>query len=123
LQTSLKAQAALQITSPANGASVEPGQTLNITVAASGGTFRMVAVWGTNPLGTSQVLATPPYNFSILVPTRIPLGAYYLTAIGGTAGREQVLKHNICLSLAQHSDGVHLWHGYGYGRGFDLYHR
>jgi len=64
-QVSLKAQPALKITSPANGASVEPGQTLNITVAASGGTFRMVAVWGTNPLGTSQVLATPPYNFSI----------------------------------------------------------
>jgi hypothetical protein len=61
-QASLKAQPALQITSPADGTSVEPGQTLKITVAASGGTFRMVAVWGTNPLGTSQVLAAPPYS-------------------------------------------------------------
>jgi hypothetical protein len=100
-QASLKAQPALQITSPADGASIEPGQTLNITVAASGGTFQAVIVLGTNPLGTSQGLGAPPYNFSINVPKQIPLGTYYLTAEGVTGPGQGVYSSQISINVVK----------------------
>ncbi len=100
-QVSLKAQPALKITSPANGASVEPGQTLNITVAASGGTFQAVIVLGTNPLGTSRGLVAPPYNFSISVPKQIPLGTYYLTAEGVVGPGQGVYSSQISVNVVK----------------------
>jgi hypothetical protein len=96
----LEAQPTLQITSPANGAHVEPGQTLNITVAASG-TFQMVAVLGSNPLGASQVLSAPPYQFSIKVPAWAPLDTYYLTAFGTTGPGQEVDSTQIAINVVK----------------------
>ncbi len=78
----LKAQAALQITSPADGTMVNPGQTLNVTVSSSGATFAQVIVMGQDPMGFSQVLTAPPYQFSIQIPSDIRPGRYTLTASG-----------------------------------------
>jgi hypothetical protein len=53
------------VTSPASGGNVQLGQTLGVTVAASGGTFQMVLLCCTNPLATTQALASPPYQFPL----------------------------------------------------------
>jgi len=69
----------LQITSPADGTTVNPGQTLTVTVNASG-TFQQVILIGSNPMGFSQMLSNPPYQFTIQIPTTISPGWYSLTA-------------------------------------------
>jgi len=83
LPTLLNAQPSLQISSPTNGANIQVGQTLTVTVAASG-TFEMVVLAATSPLLTIQpeALTAPPYQFSVTVPSNIPLRSYYLTATG-----------------------------------------
>lgn len=78
----LQAQATLQITSPANGTVVRPGQAFNVTVTASGGQFEAVTVLSGQPMPSASPLASPPYVFSIQVPTNIPARSYALTAIG-----------------------------------------
>jgi uncharacterized protein YjdB len=75
----------VRITSPADGAVVKPGESLAVTVATSGATFRMVAVIGENPIGFSQVLTAPPYRFSVRIPSHISPRRYSLTAVGNIA--------------------------------------
>ena len=81
---SLAAQS-LQITSPASGTVANPGQTLTVSVAASGGTFQQVYILGQDPIPISQPLSSPPYQFTIQVPTNIRPDRYTLTAGGFTS--------------------------------------
>jgi len=70
------AQATLQITSPADGTLVSPGQTITVTVSASpGGVFTGVGVGGEGPIALSQLLTVPPYQFAVKIPsTTTPAG-------------------------------------------------
>jgi uncharacterized protein YjdB len=77
----LRAQT-LQITSPASGTTVNPGQTASVTVAASGGVLTNVFVIGESPVGWSPVLNSPPYEFAIQIPSTISPRTYRLTATG-----------------------------------------
>lgn len=78
-----QSQPLLQITSPADGTVVHPGQTITVTVApASGATFTMVGIVGQNPIESGQYLAAPPYQFSITIPKNISAGKYHLFAEG-----------------------------------------
>jgi len=81
--SALRAQT-LQIVSPADGTVVSPGQVVLVTVAASGAQFEMVTLFGKNPLPQGNVLTTPPYEFSIQVPSDIGLGRYTFFADGAT---------------------------------------
>ena len=63
----------LQITSPAGGSVVASGQTLTVTVTASG-TFQYVTLLLQNPLPSAQVLTSPPYQFSIQLPNTLASG-------------------------------------------------
>jgi trimeric autotransporter adhesin len=76
----------LQITSPADGTTIAPGQTLTVTVTASGNTAALtgVAVVGDTPIGVSPVSTAAPYQFTIDIPSSTRPGSYLLTAIGGT---------------------------------------
>ena len=76
----LSAQPSVQITSPADKTIVRPGQTLNVQVTATGGTFQRVVIIPGQPLPWSEILTTPPYNFSIQIPPDITPGPYPLTA-------------------------------------------
>ena len=67
--SSLRAQT-LQITSPAGGTIVNPGQVVTVTVTASSA-FQEVIVVGGDPIGFSDSLASPPYQFSIHIPPEI----------------------------------------------------
>ena len=72
----------LQITSPANGTVVNPGQTIDVVVTpTSGDTFNAVLLTGDLPI--DQTLATPPYKFSITIPPKATIGKHFLTATGG----------------------------------------
>ena len=74
---------ALQITSPANGTVVAPGETITVVVApAPGMTFSHVIILGENPIGDSQIKTAPPYEFSLTIPTNISARSYRITARG-----------------------------------------
>jgi hypothetical protein len=90
----------LQITSPTNGAVVRPGQTVTVTVADSPvGAFQEVIVVGQNPIGFSQVLTAPPYQFSILIPPDISPRRYTITADGTIALGQGVSSDPITLAV------------------------
>ncbi len=72
----------LQITSPANGTVVTPGQNLAVSVTATGGPFQEVIVVGFDPIGMTEPLTAPPYNFTIQIPVSIRPDKYLLTASG-----------------------------------------
>ena len=81
----LLAQPSLRITSPADGATVHPGESLTVMDDASPpeGTFQMVLVVGFTPIGNSkEALGAPPYRFTMQIPNGIRPGRYTLTATG-----------------------------------------
>jgi hypothetical protein len=77
-------QPSLRITSPTDGTEVHPGDSLKVTVTASG-TFQQVFLVGGDPIGFSQPLLAPPYEFTIQIPSHIRPDRYLLTADGFTS--------------------------------------
>lgn len=55
----------LQITSPANGAVINSGQTLSVMVSADPSAFQCIAVIGQSPLGWTPLVTAAPYQFYI----------------------------------------------------------
>ena len=83
----LGAQPTLRIVSPADGATVHPGETFVVTVDVSPpeGAFRIVFVSGTESISFSkEKLKAPPYRFTLQIPDGTAPGEYYVTA-GGSA--------------------------------------
>jgi hypothetical protein len=78
----LPAQAVLQITSPTNGAIVNPGQTMVVDVSVSGTVLATARITAQDPIKSVQVLIAPPYQFSITIPSKIRPGPYTLVAEG-----------------------------------------
>ena len=72
----------LQISSPADGAVVTPGQTLTVTVNADPAAVSGVIIIGQTTLGITPLITAPPYQFSIDIPADITAGNYTLTALG-----------------------------------------
>jgi hypothetical protein len=70
----------LRITAPAAGTIVNPGQSIKVVVEASG-VFKNVGV-GCKPIGGSDMLAAPPYQWTIEVPKDAVPGPCPLTAVG-----------------------------------------
>lgn len=97
----VQAQPSLQITSPASGTVVNPGQSLTIIVAASG-TFQEVAIIGPDPIGISQPITSPPYQFTVPIPASIDAGVYLLTADGFTASGQS--SSNSINIVVEHAD-------------------
>lgn len=98
----------LQITSPASGTVANPGQTLTVTVAASGGTFKGVAVIGENPIGMSEFLTSPPYQFTIPIPGAISPRTYSLTALGSLASGQLANSDPITIDVERADAPVRL---------------
>lgn len=80
----LEAQGTLEITSPEEGTVVNPGHVVGVTVSSPGVLVTDVAVMGWDPIPTSKMLASPPYQFDIEIPAQITPGRYLLTALGKT---------------------------------------
>ena len=80
----LPAQVVLQITSPTNGAIVNPGQTMMVDVSVAGIVLAATRITAQDPIKSAQVLIAPPYQFSITIPTKIRPGPYTLVAEGSS---------------------------------------
>ncbi len=94
----LEAQPSLRITSPADGATVHPGETLTVTVDVSPpkGVFDTVLVGGSTPIGNGkEALNAPPYKFTIQIPSGITPTKYFLAAKGITSSKEFVYSEPI----------------------------
>ena len=92
----LHAQPSLQMTSPADGTVVSPGQSVTVTVSASG-TFLQVFLVGGGPLGFSRSLSAPPYDFTLTIPSNIRPDKYAVTAVGAYAQGQSVTSLPITL--------------------------
>jgi hypothetical protein len=106
--TSVLAQPTLQITSPADGTTVSPGQSLIVNVATSGGAFQQIMIIGQNPIGFSQAIATPPYQFTIQIPNGISPRKYMLTAVGATAPGQMTSSDSIGITVERSANGSSL---------------
>jgi hypothetical protein len=94
----LWAQSTLQITSPAAGTVVNPGQVLTVSVSISG-TFQQIAIIGEGPIGLSQVLSSAPYQFSLQIPTSLPARSYQLTAAGMISQGQVVYSDPVSITV------------------------
>ena len=91
-------QPALQISSPADGTLVNPGQTISVTVTSPAGlTFTYIALNGPGGLvGNNSSVPTTLYT---TIPTKISPRKYNLTAIGKTSSGQAVFSKAISLSV------------------------
>lgn len=92
--------AQLQITSPTDGTIVNPGQTLSVTVTSSGNaTFTNVAVVAEDLIGSSDLAASVPAQFSLAIPTDIPCRAHMMTAIGTTTSGQSAHSSTVFVDV------------------------
>jgi Bacterial Ig-like domain (group 2) len=80
------AQNPLQITSPASGTVVSPGQTITFVVTADSSVSN-IAILGQNPLGFSQT-TTAPLQFVLPIPADTTFDRYQVRAVGVAGGQD-----------------------------------
>jgi hypothetical protein len=81
----------LEITLPADGAVVNPGQTLIVTVASPDrSTFSKVLVIAEGGIGMSDAGSSLPARVSLTIPAAIDCRKYSLSAVGFTTGGLEV---------------------------------
>ncbi len=91
---------ALQISSPANGSTVNPGQTLSVTVTSPAGTvFQMISLIGPDPIGFNTLATSAPAQFSIAIPADADCRFYTLTADGLTQSGQHATSAPIQIDL------------------------
>jgi Big-like domain-containing protein len=91
----------LSITSPAGGVTVNTGDTVKISVQATGASqfTRGVVCIGGRGLGATPLEQHPPFNFSLTVPANLAPGHYNLTALGYDAGTKPLATASIVLQV------------------------
>ncbi len=94
----LAAEPTLRITSPADGTTVQPGETVTLKVEASG-VLMGVIVGAEDPIENSQFLTAPPYEFTIRIATRIRSRIYQFTAVGVVKPGQVVYSKSISLNV------------------------
>jgi len=85
LTSGIRAQGSLQITNPASGIIINPGQTVVVDVTASGGPFNGVIIVAPGAINGNAILSSPPYEFSFTVPLQVTPGLTTIGALGLTA--------------------------------------
>jgi hypothetical protein len=90
----------LQITSPADGAIVNPGQTISVTVTSpAGATFTEVGVVGEDPIGFSNLANSAPSQLSITIPTGTACRPFMLTAVGATSAGQSAESATLLIDV------------------------
>jgi hypothetical protein len=93
-------QPRLQITVPATGTVVSPGQTLSVNVTSPAGlAFSQVVVIGEYPIGMSAVATSVPAQFSVNIPSQIACGSHMLTAEGTTTSGQNAESASIMIDV------------------------
>jgi hypothetical protein len=93
----LAAQPSLRITSPADGTTVHPGESLTVTVEASPpeAAFAAILVGAPDPLGFGEEdPKARPYRFTFQIPEHAPPKKYSLTAMGTLAAPPRLIYSN-----------------------------
>jgi hypothetical protein len=87
---SLGGESLLQITAPADGTVVNPGQTIKVRVTSpTDRTWSFVAVLLTiSDVPPTEPTHSLPAEFSITIPSKVDIGRYTLTAMGRTTAGE-----------------------------------
>lgn len=81
----------LEITSPASGTVVSPGQTLTVSLSSSdNSTFSSIAVIGEGVLGVTDVATSVPVQLTLTIPAQIECRRYSLTAFAVTTSGVEV---------------------------------
>lgn len=96
----------LEISSPASGTVVNPGQTITVTVdSPANATFQTVAVIGPDPIGGAGPANSVPAQFSLTIPTTVnSLMNYSLTAVGVTPSSNQLAQSDPILIDVERPD-------------------
>jgi hypothetical protein len=89
------AESRLQVVTPENGAVLNPGGVLTVTVKAPPSAFLSVGIAGAGPFALSTPLTAPPYRYSYPIPADVAPGCYQLKAAGVTASGETVYSDPI----------------------------
>ncbi len=91
----------IAITSPANGSTVSAGETVSVTlsVVQPGAFTRGISVIGEGRLGAAPVKSSPPFTFTLTVPSNLPPGNYQLTALGFGAAPRPLAAASIILHV------------------------
>jgi hypothetical protein len=91
-----------KITSPADGALVRPGQTLDIQVSVAPGKASE-SMFILSPLGSATVSVNPPYRATLQVPQGVPqsrlIGRHNVTLVGRCPGKDVPVCANIFIDV------------------------
>jgi hypothetical protein len=77
---------------------VNPGQTVTLTVTATG-TFQQVLLVGDAALPAVAALSAPPYQFSFQIPQNLPARTYQLAVVGAVAANDVVYSDPIFIDV------------------------
>lgn len=91
----------LEITAPADGTVIAPGQTITVVVTpAPGVSFADgISVRGAGPIGDSGPLVNSPFEFSLTVPSDAPSGRYEITALSSPGSACPMTSPSITLGV------------------------
>jgi len=93
-------QPELQITSPAEGTVVNPGQAITVNVTSPAGiSFAQVAIIGEDPVPSADIVNSVPAQFSIVVPTSLAPRKYHLTAVGQSSSGQLFASQTISIDV------------------------
>jgi len=80
----------VRVTGPENGAIVNAGGAVTVTVTVPPGAYRSISIAGDGPFELSTSLSAPPYQFSYPIPADYASGRYRFHATGATESGEPV---------------------------------
>jgi hypothetical protein len=100
----LFAESQLQVVSPENGAVVNAGGALMVTIKAAPSAFQSISLVGDGPFALSTSLTAPPYQFSYVIPGDFASGRYRFMASGKTASGETVCSDSVEVDVERSDD-------------------
>ena len=96
----------LTISSPTNGTTIVPGETLTVTVSVTGGSVSGVEIVGQD-IGASSVVSAAPYMFNLQIPPGL-IGLKNLTAIGISGSGQTVASAPLTIDIESSSQATSL---------------
>lgn len=93
-------QPPIQITSPSTGIRVGPGAPLTVVVTLGPGiSVSQMTIAAEDPIGISDFLTAPPFQFPLTIPTVIRPGLYHLTADGFDSQGQKLQSNSIIIDV------------------------